>query len=178
MASTLGSGSPDSPAVRSPGPDRGVAVTSVDGGLASIGAAGDTAATPTVIGRLVALLARLPATLGQKTGAASLSVVLASDQGVLTAALSGGATLTAGQVAVDTTAGGKLILAQNPNRRGAIIKLPSTATATVYLGPSGVATNTGHFLEPGESAQVDTTAAVYGTLTAGTQTVSVLEQSA
>lgn len=61
----------------------GNAVTSVDGGLATIGTTTDLATANTLIGRIKALIALFPTALGQGTKAGSLSVTLASDQGEL-----------------------------------------------------------------------------------------------
>jgi hypothetical protein len=72
-------------------PVSSAATSQVDGHSASIGATGDASTANTVIGRLKALIALLPASLGQKAMAASLAVVLASDQGSLPT-LPGGAT--------------------------------------------------------------------------------------
>lgn len=60
------------------------ATSQADGHSASIGATTDASTANTVIGRLKALIALLPASLGQKTMANSLAVAIASDQSVLT----------------------------------------------------------------------------------------------
>ena len=79
------------------------------------------------------------------------------------------------QVSVDTTSGGKLIAAVRTGR-GAITII-NTGPIAVYIGPSGVTTSTGTLLPgiAGASITIPTTAAVYGIVSSGSQTVSVLE---
>jgi hypothetical protein len=83
--------------------------------------------------------------------------------------------LASSQVSVDTTSGGKLIAAARAGR-GAVTII-NTGTIAVFIGPSGVTTSTGALLPgiAGASITIPTTAAVYGIVSNGSQTVSVLE---
>jgi hypothetical protein len=60
-----------------------------------------------------------------------------------------------------------------------VVKNPSTSTASVYVGPSGVATNTGLELAPGESVGLDLglNDQLYAIAASGTQTVHTLRRS-
>lgn len=62
------------------------------------------------------------------------------------------------------------------DKHGAIIKLPSTAGASVFLGGSGVTTTTGYELEVGDIVDVSLVAGdvLYGIVAASTEDVHVL----
>jgi hypothetical protein len=80
----------------------GGASTIADGADVAQGSTSDTSSATTVIGRLQKLVALLPASLGQKTKAASLAVTLASDQDALPASQSGTWTVQPGNTANST----------------------------------------------------------------------------
>lgn len=79
------------------------------------------------------------------------------------------------QVSVADTAGGTLLAANRSGRSA--ITIVNHGTTAVYVGQSGVTTATGVLLPgvEGASITIPTQAAVYGIVSAGTQTVSVLE---
>lgn len=88
---------------------------------------------------LAAQSAKLPATLGQKAMAASMAVVLASDQsGVPTTAV-GNATPTLTNVAGSVSS--VTLLASNANRRGASLWNDSTSVCYVKFGSTASATS-------------------------------------
>ncbi len=83
--------------------------------------------------------------------------------------------INAGQVTVDTTAGGILIKAFNPSRRSIIIRNQGGTDA--YVGPNGLTTATGLLIKAGESVSFDrNTAAIWGIVAAGSTTMSYLEE--
>ena len=105
------------------------------------------------------------------------------DQGLKSTDLKGnlrtkqcGGSLSVGQVFVANTA--TLILGANANRMRLIII--QTGTTAVYIGGSGVATNTGQYMVgiAGYPISIRTTAAVYGIVSTGTQTVTYMEETA
>jgi hypothetical protein len=105
---------------------------------------------------------------------ASASPVTPSNQPV------GAATIATNQVSVDTTVGGKLIVAQRAGVAGTgrvSVDICNTSTTDVWLGPSGVTVSNGHLLVgiKGACTTLKTTAAVYGIVGSGTETVSFLE---
>ena len=86
-------------------------------------------------------------------------------------------TVTAGQVTVDTTAGGTVVYnntTANPKR---VILNVASGGQTVFLGPSGVTTTTGLALAAGDTVTIDLRGndVVYGIVAATTQVVSHLE---
>jgi hypothetical protein len=128
----------------------GGAVTSIDGGIVTIGAKADTAATDTtsawslvsllkgILGKLSAALAvtvaQLPASLGIKTSAASLSVTPASDANFATTLTSGTAVaLTAGQIGGTTIA--------LPNANGVQLQFTNLAADNLTVTHSVDGTN-------------------------------------
>jgi hypothetical protein len=94
----------------------------------------------------------------------------------LSVAEGGAANLATGQVSVDTTAGGKQIAAARSTRR--TITVVNHGTTDVYVGSSGVSTSTGVLLlgTKGAAVTLCTTAAVYGIVGSGTQTISYFEE--
>lgn len=96
--------------------------------------------------RLTSLIALFPSSIGTKTSAASLSVVLASDQaaiGVTPGTSSGTITSTlktVGTSAVRATVAGT---APSATRKRLLIKPSKNNTGSIYLGSSGVTTGTG-----------------------------------
>ena len=89
-----------------------------------------------------------------------------------------GSGFTSGQVSIDTTSGGKLIIAANATRMRLLLQMTG-ATQDVYVGPSGVTTSTGALFAAikGNQFLLRTSAAVYGTVASGTQTISYLEET-
>ena len=119
-------------------------------------------------------ISTLPPT-GQATGANSLPVVLATDQGPVTVTPAQASSIATGQVSVGATAGGTLIVAARTGRRSVVIV--QEGTTLVRLGASGVTTTTGVPL-PGTAYAaftIDGGAAVYGITASGSATVSFVE---
>lgn len=116
--------------------------------------------------------AQLPASLGPKTGASSLSVVPNTDTTFPTVSR-GTATLATGQVSVATTS--TLVVAARTGRGK--VTLAVGAANTCAFGNTGVTTTTGFPLQPtaGASLTLDTSAAIYAACSA-TTTVSYVEQ--
>jgi hypothetical protein len=88
---------------------------------------------------LAAASAKLPATLGQKTMANSLAVVLASDQSAVSTNESVSATATLSNVA--SSASSVSLLASNSSRKGAMIFNDSTQVLYVKLGATASTTS-------------------------------------
>lgn len=118
----------------------------------------------------LAVSAKLPASLGAKTGATSLSVVPASDGFNVVAR--GSAAIATGQVLVGTTA---TLIAAARTLRQRITVTVTTAVGCAF-GNSGVTLTTGYPLAAvaGASDTTDTTAALYG-VCASTATVGYKE---
>lgn len=118
----------------------------------------------TLTGDLVVTLDGEPVVLG----ASSNNI---GDVDVLTVA--GAGTLATNQISVANTA--TLIVASRAGRRGVVIT--NHGTTAVYIGLVGVTTTTGILLAGvvGASISIPTTAAVYGIVASGTQTVSFIE---
>lgn len=96
--------------------------------------------------RLTSLIALLPASLGQKTMANSLAVVIASDQSTLTVNQANRAgTITNAQITVGTTAVRATVSGSAPNaaRKKLIIKPNKNNTGVIVLGSSSVTTANG-----------------------------------
>lgn len=96
--------------------------------------------------RLTSLIALLPASLGQKTMAASLAVTLASDQGNLAIqAASVAGTVTTAHITVGTSAVRATVAGTAPSatRKKLMIKPNKNNTGAIYLGASGVTTANG-----------------------------------
>lgn len=94
----------------------------------------------------------------------------------LVTALGNSSTFVTGQVAVDTTATGIEIKAANTSRKRITIKIPSTAGSAVYIKAGSVTAADGHMLEPGDSITLNTTAQIKGITSAGSVTVTYLEE--
>lgn len=119
------------------------------------------------------LLARVPA-LGQGTMAASMPVVLASNQSTLNVTtVPVAASIATGQVSVTTSA--TLIVAARSGRKSVIII--NEGATDVRLGVSGVTTGNGVLLygQKGAGQVIDGGAAVYGIVGSGSQSVSYVE---
>jgi hypothetical protein len=86
-------------------------------------------------------------------------------------------TITGAQVSVGTSA--TLIAAADADGSSVAVTLPSSATATVYLGGSGVTTS-GYGLPTGCSVTIDLDSgeSLYGIVASGTQTVHTLKNRA
>lgn len=90
----------------------------------------------------------------------------------MTAAAGG---LATSQATVDTTAGGTQIVAARSGRQK--LTLVQLGTVDVFVGPKGVATNSGALLvgTKGATLVIDTQDAVYGIVSAGSQAVAAIE---
>lgn len=89
--------------------------------------------------------------------------------------LGGAPTLAHNQVSVATTAGGTVIVAARAGRRSVVII--NHGSTAVFIGNTGLTTSTGLQLigTAGATISIPTSAAVYGIVAAGTQTVSYME---
>lgn len=99
-----------------------------------------------IASRLTLLISKLPATLGQKTMANSLSVTLATDQGALSVTpTNNSGTITNAQVTVGTSAVRATVSGSAPNaaRKKLIIKSSKNNTGSIYLGSSSITTANG-----------------------------------
>lgn len=88
-------------------------------------------------------------------------------------AMYGGASMDTNQVSITTSA--TLIVAARTTRRS--VTVTNLGTTAIYIGPSGVTTTTGSLLigTAGAAISIPTTAAVYGIVSSGTQSVSYIE---
>lgn len=95
--------------------------------------------------RLTSLIALLPASLGIKTAAASLSIAPASDAVFATSSGTTSGTVTSAQVAVGTSAVRATVAGTAPSatRKRLLIKSSKNNTGLIYLGASGVTTSNG-----------------------------------
>ncbi len=97
--------------------------------------------------RITSLIALLPASLGQKTMAASLAVTLASDQTVISVndSTTVAGTVTSAQVTVGTSVVRATVAGTAPSasRKRLMIKPSKNNTGAIYLGASGVTTANG-----------------------------------
>lgn len=130
--------------------------------------------------RLTSLIGLLPASLGAKTSAASLSVVLASDQAVLSSqAASVAGTVTSAKITVGTTAVRATVAGSAPSaaRKKLMIKPALTNGGNIYLGASGVTTGTGLQIVGPDRLEFEFDSADYYLIsdTAG-QSVEILEK--
>jgi hypothetical protein len=93
----------------------------------------------------------------------------------ISAVFKGPPTLATNQVTVNTTVGGTLIAASRASRSS--ITITNLGTTAVYIGNTGLTTTNGAFLPGivGASITLDTTAAVYGIVAAGSQALSFVE---
>jgi hypothetical protein len=87
----------------------------------------------------------------------------------------GNTNLATNQISVDTTAGGKLIVAARVGRNS--VTAVNHGTTDVFLGPSGVTISTGTLLVgvKGACITLPLAGALYGIVAAGSQTVSYAE---
>lgn len=124
--------------------------------------------------RITSLIALLPVSLGQKTGANSLAVVLASDQGALPASQIPAATGSFAQIA-NLVATAQSFTAP-AGAVGFKIQAPSTNSENIAFSIGSTATITaGILMEPGRSEDFDTGSNISVIATNATaQTVSVL----
>mgnify|MGYP000240406389 CR=1 FL=1 len=148
---------------------------------AGVGAPADAAAssdagTFSLVALVKRLLGKLPASLGAKTSAASLSVVLASDQAALPPTIRAGSSTAA--TAIVTAANG---VAANADRRSLMVVNPRTNTATVWVSCWGAATTAPPSLpvEPGQRLVADGTSVPSGAVSiiaaSGSQPVTIVE---
>jgi hypothetical protein len=79
------------------------------------------------------------------------------------------------QVSVDTTLGGKLLVAERAGR--VKVTLVNHGTTDVFVGAAGLTTGTGALLKgaAGQTLTLDGAMPVYGIVAASTQTISVIE---
>ena len=132
---------------------------------------------------LAAASAKLPATLGQKAMAASMAVVLASDQAsvpvaatpvVPTALTVKSAGISVGTSAVRLTTDGS---APSATRRVLMANVDTANTSKFYIGPSGVTAANGVILVAGQTFAAENDAGDYYIISnAAAQTVFVTEQ--
>ena len=135
--------------------------------------------------RLTSLIALLPASLGQKTVANSLAVVVSSDQsaipvtlsGVATAAgqalaLAGATSIASGQV----TAGAAATLAAARATRRCVTILNTDALLSVYIGPATVTSGNGMLLRAGVQVRIETTALIQVLAASGSPVVTYMEE--
>lgn len=132
---------------------------------------------------LAAMSAKLPATLGQTTSAASLAVVLASNQSSIPVAATPvvppaltvkSAAITVGTSAVRLTTDGS---APSSTRRVLLANVDTANTAKFYIGPSGVTAATGVILVAGQTFSAEDDAGDYYIISnTAAQTVFVTEQ--
>lgn len=100
---------------------------------------------------------QLPASLGVKAAAASLSVTPSSD-GVFTTADRGSASIATGQVAINNTTAVQIVAARATRRK---VTLAPTSQFTYFVGNTGVTATTGFAVLNGGAFTLDTTAAVF-----------------
>ena len=138
-------------------------------------------------GWLSAIWSTVSTAANQTTANTSLASISSKLSGVLSVSWSGQsvgvdnkpvgpAALATSQASISTSA--SLIVAA---RTGAVgtgrvaVTLYNSGATTVYFGPSGVTTATGAILPSGAAVTLDTTAAVYGVTSSGTDIVGVTE---
>lgn len=100
---------------------------------------------------------QLPATLGAKTSALSVSVTPATDA-VYTTADKGAGAIATGQVAVTNSAAVQVVAARATRRK---VTIAPTTNITYYVGNAGVTAATGFAVISGGAVTLDTTAAVF-----------------
>jgi hypothetical protein len=135
--------------------------------------------------RITSLIALVPVSLGQKAMASSFAVVVSSDQSAIpisaaTLPLPTGAATAAGSPSIATaqvtvTTGNITVCAA---RAGLFaVTVINHGTTDVFLGITGVTTANGAKLKGTDGASITfpTSAAIFGTVSSGTQAVSVLE---
>jgi hypothetical protein len=112
-------------------------------------------------------LAALPAL---STGANTVGNVGVNNNAV------GSAALATSQASIGTAAA-QIVAARagGPGAGRIAATIYNAGSATVYFGPSGVASTTGMPLPAGASATVNTQAAIYGIAASGIQTLGVME---
>lgn len=118
---------------------------------------------------LAAISTKLPASLGAKTSAASLSIVPATDANYVSL---GATTLTAAQADVTTTA--VFILASSATRRK--VRCRNLGTTGVFLGNSAAVTATSGYALPGivgAEVELEYSGDLYAITAAGTQRISI-----
>lgn len=117
-----------------------------------------------LVGLVVTLLSRLPASLGQKNAAGSISTVLASDQGALTVTASGTVAISSVALPAAVIAGQKAIASHGTAvalgvstalTSGVRIKALAANTGNIYVGGASVDSATGFVLDAGEEVFVE-----------------------
>lgn len=112
---------------------------------------------------------QLPASVGAKAGAASLSVVPSTDA-TFPVLDRGTVAMATGQVAVGTSA--VLVVPARAGRR--VVVLIPTSNTIYYVGNAGVTSSTGAILGAGAVVTMPTTSAIYA-VAAGNMTISYME---
>lgn len=146
--------------------------TSVTSSTLPTGAATETTlSTRALESTQSAMSAKLPSSVGSKTGALSLSVVPASDG--FSVVGRGGGTLNTNQVSIGTTS--TLLVAARTGRQKVIVTV--NAAVACAFGNTGVTTATGFPLQPtaGATITLDTSAAIYGACGTAATTVGFVE---
>lgn len=135
-----------------------------------------SAVTPTQDGATGPTNATAPADaiqIGGKDGSGRLQAAGIDANAALKTSNLGLSTINAtGQVSVANSS--TQIIAANTTRAAVMISNPSS-TIAVYLGNTGVTISTGQYLGPGNSITIPVTAAIYGVVATGTQTVTYME---
>lgn len=86
----------------------------------------------------------------------------------------GADTIASGRVSVTTTSG-EAVAARAKRKRLILLALASN-TATIDIGPSGVASGSGFPMDPGTSVTLQTTAALHADAASGTQSLAYIEE--
>lgn len=131
--------------------DTSFATSVPDGADVALGSTTDAASATTVIGRLQKLVSLLPTSLGQKAKAASLPVVIASDQDALATSVPDGSDVALGATGDASSANtviGRLknLLSRWPAALGQTTKsgsVPVTLASDQEISPGSAATNLG-----------------------------------
>lgn len=121
--------------------------------------------------RLTSLLALFPASIGQKTAAASFSVTLASDQAALTTKETGAPNIATGQVTAGAAA---TLVAARATRRTVTIS-NRDGLIGVYIGPATVTSGNGLFLPALSVVTLPTSALIQVLAASGSPVVSYFE---
>lgn len=149
-----------------------LAATVADGSDVALGATTDAAVSTDTTGSISGKLRGLVALIASVRDTNKLRVNI---ENTLLAIKQVGSAFSTGQVSIATTA--TQIVAANSNRARLVIV--QHGTTDVYLGGSGVTTGNGALLKgvAGNQFAVRSTAAVYGIVGTGTQSISYIEET-
>jgi hypothetical protein len=117
---------------------------------------------------------QLPASLGAKASAASLSVTFATDQAALPVLRRGVANIATGQKSVAQAA--TLVIPANATRYNAVLTTPTTGA--YYVGGPTVLPTTGLYIASGGYYTHESTAPLYVYAASGTMTFTYLDEYA